>query len=68
MAKSERGSITNNKVLFIKFSEFSKIENNMRANMYKEAFVAVAASNRILQMEHKHMLVVTKYVMGKQQL
>ena len=40
----ESGRITYNKVLFIKFSEFSKTENNMRANMYKEAFVAVAAS------------------------
>ena len=45
IANSESGSITNNKVLFTKSSEFSKIENNMRANIYKEAFVAVAASN-----------------------
>ena len=44
LAMIERGSITYNKVLFIKSSEFSKTENNMRANMYKEAFVAVAAS------------------------
>ena len=64
----ERGRITNTKVLFIKFSEFSKTENNIRANMYKEAFVAVAASKQKLQMEHKHMLLVTRCVKGKQQL
>ena len=69
MAIIERGRITNTRVIFIKFSEFSKTENNIRANMYKEAFVAVAASNtETADGAYAYALGNQMCVKGKQQL
>ena len=44
IANIDRGRITYVSVLVIKVSEISKIANKMRARIYKDAFVAVAAN------------------------
>ena len=59
----ESGRITYNKVLFIKSSEFSKTEkNNMRLICTKKLLLLLLLVKQKLQMEHKHMLLATKYV------
>ncbi len=44
IANIDKGRITYCSVLIIKVSEMSKTENKILANIYREAFVAVAAS------------------------